>query len=104
MINNKRTNPLRMVFSFIVIFVLGLVAYFYFLWNPLSGWVFENITVKIGLEHIVPDSFGNYPGGFLTMLLALVVHIILFIIPYLVVFGIILIGTCVFRLNRTREK
>ena len=77
----------KLIASLAVIFVLGAIAYAALLWQPLAPWLYENVILAINLGS---NSNPGIAGGLLLMFGILCLLVLLFALPYILLWVLII--------------
>lgn len=73
----------------IVLFILGGILYYSLLWYPFGGWLFSNVIIPLN-ELIDLNVNLNIATGILYILINFILLILLFAIPYIIAYALIL--------------
>jgi hypothetical protein len=86
----------------IAAFICGAVLYCALLWDPLSEWLFEHILLPMSLQAVGQGNGNlNFPEGIGLSLLLLIFLVLLFILPYILLW--VIVAFLVFR-SKTKKN
>lgn len=84
-----RDETKKILIISIVLFILGGILYYSLLWYPFGGWLFSNVIIP--LNELIDISVNlNIATGILYILINYILLILLFAIPYIIVYSVIM--------------
>ena len=76
--------------ALIAIFICGAILYAVFLWEPVSGWLFDNVVLSLSFGSQARNP--SFLEGIGLIFLSFALMIFLFIVPYVLLWIIIIIA------------
>ena len=80
----------RLIAALIVLFILGAILYAVFLWEPVSGWLFDNVILSLSFGSQTRNP--SFLEGIGLIFLSFALMIFMFIVPYVLLWIVIIIA------------